>query len=214
MFEYKQKSRIRRRHAITLLEMLLVLAVLVVLAGLAYPALERALAAQSLRSAADELRTVWARARLQALESGTVQLFRFALGGRRYRVESLDAQGLPQIAITGSQSLGVGPAFGLANSSPYPVTQELPEDVLFLDGTVQLDMQTTYYAMQLLENETTGFMDDTAVWSDPIVFFPDGTTSTAAVTISNQHGRCVELSLRGLTGVVSVGDPFTSVLIQ
>ena len=46
--------------------------------------------------------------------------------------------------------------------------------------------------------ETSAF--DGGVWSTPIFFFPDGTTSTAAVLLKNDRDRCIEIRLRGLTG--------------
>ena len=41
--------------------------------------------------------------------------------------------------------------------------------------------------------------------SDPILFYPDGTTSTSRLRLHNEYGRWMELSIRGLTGVVTVG---------
>ena len=46
----------------------------------------------------------------------------------------------------------------------------------------------------------------TSDWSDPIFFYPDGTTSDAQLTLKNGQGRAIELNLRGLTGTVDVGD--------
>ena len=37
-------------------------------------------------------------------------------------------------------------------------------------------------------------------WSSPIFFYPDGSSSTAAILLKNEAGRCVEVRLRGLTG--------------
>jgi len=37
-------------------------------------------------------------------------------------------------------------------------------------------------------------------WSSPIFFYPDGSTSTAAMLLRNGAGRCIEIRLRGLTG--------------
>jgi len=37
-------------------------------------------------------------------------------------------------------------------------------------------------------------------WSTPIFFYPDGSSSTAAVLLKNEMGRCIEIRLRGLTG--------------
>ena len=41
---------------------------------------------------------------------------------------------------------------------------------------------------------------DGTVWSTPIFFYPDGSTSTAAILLKNDAGRCIEIRLRGLTG--------------
>ena len=47
---------------------------------------------------------------------------------------------------------------------------------------------------------------DGYVWSTPIFFYPDGTTSAAAVLLKNDRGQCVEVRLRGLTGIRKVSD--------
>ena len=41
--------------------------------------------------------------------------------------------------------------------------------------------------------------------SDPILFYPDGTSSNALVTLCNPYGRTIDVRLRGLTGVPIVG---------
>ena len=45
---------------------------------------------------------------------------------------------------------------------------------------------------------------DGGLWSTPIFFFPDGTTSTAAVLLKNDREKCVEIRLRGLTGTGTI----------
>ena len=52
--------------------------------------------------------------------------------------------------------------------------------------------------------ETSG--SDGLTWSAPIFFFPDGTTSTAAVLLKNECGRCIEVRLRGLTASATIRD--------
>lgn len=46
--------------------------------------------------------------------------------------------------------------------------------------------------------------NDGMTWSTPLFFFPDGTTSTAAVLLKNSRGKCVEIRLRGLTATATV----------
>ena len=52
--------------------------------------------------------------------------------------------------------------------------------------------------------ETSG--SDGYVWSTPIFFYPDGTTSAAAVLLKNDRGRCIEVRLRGLTGIAKISE--------
>jgi hypothetical protein len=43
-------------------------------------------------------------------------------------------------------------------------------------------------------------------WSSPILFFPDGSSSTAAITLSYEGVGRVIILLRGLTGEVTVSE--------
>ncbi|MDR1141989.1 MAG: prepilin-type N-terminal cleavage/methylation domain-containing protein [Planctomycetaceae bacterium] len=52
--------------------------------------------------------------------------------------------------------------------------------------------------------ETTG--SNGKLWSTPIFFYPDGTTSTAAVLLKNNRGHCIEVRLRGLTGIAKLTE--------
>jgi prepilin-type N-terminal cleavage/methylation domain-containing protein len=51
---------------------------------------------------------------------------------------------------------------------------------------------------------------DGMTWSSPIFFYPDGTTSTAAVLLKNTSGRCYEVRLRGLTGTGTLTEVTTT----
>ncbi len=44
-------------------------------------------------------------------------------------------------------------------------------------------------------------------WSDPIFFYPDGTTSDARFIVASNRGCGVHVKLRGVTGNVSMGEP-------
>jgi hypothetical protein len=41
-----------------------------------------------------------------------------------------------------------------------------------------------------------------------VMFYPDGTTSTVELEIANQYDARVRISMRGMTGVVSVTAPY------
>jgi len=38
-------------------------------------------------------------------------------------------------------------------------------------------------------------------WSQPIMFYPDGTTSDASVLVANSSDETIRVTLRGLTGI-------------
>jgi len=42
-------------------------------------------------------------------------------------------------------------------------------------------------------------------WTEPVLFYPDGTSSNAVATLANRVDRTIEVNLRGLTGVAIVG---------
>ncbi|QDU89983.1 hypothetical protein Pla175_33820 [Pirellulimonas nuda] len=77
-----QPRRYRRQtpHGFTLVEVLLVLALMVVVAALAAPAMSGAFGRGQLRQAAQKLCTVWSQARLDAMSTGTPREFRCELG--------------------------------------------------------------------------------------------------------------------------------------
>ena len=46
------------------------------------------------------------------------------------------------------------------------------------------------------------------MWSPPVLFYSDGTTSDADVVLVNERNTAIRISLRGLTGIASVSDDF------
>jgi Tfp pilus assembly protein FimT len=162
------------RRAITLLEVLLVLALLVILSAMTWPALDRPMANQRLRKAADQVRTAWTRARVEAMTTGQTFAFRCTIGENRFEIA----------AQAGPEAVDVPPA---DQAAPAAASRRhtLPEDVRFAGGQTLFDGQL----------------------SEPILFYPDGTTSTATLILENRHQRQIEISLRGLTGVMTVGEP-------
>jgi Tfp pilus assembly protein FimT len=166
------------RRALTLLEVLLVLCVLAALAALAAPALDRPFANQRLTKAADLVRSHWARARVDAVEAGCIRVFRCSPGANLYRMESLNIDGTDAAAdLSGTTTLAP------------PIERTLPDGVSFAALSIN--------AMPAASGENG--------WSEPVLFYPDGTSSDAVVTLANRFGRTIDVNLRGLTGVAIVG---------
>jgi len=191
----------RRARGVTLLEILLVLSLLVTMAAISWPLLERPLAHQRLRKAADRVRTEWARARIEAMSTGQTLVFRYALGDRPFSIDRLMG---PEYSAEAS-AVETAPSAGLQAGASYSLTgsePELPENVTFFSGEVGEDARGASL-------ESSAAMGGEAGWGDPIYFYPDGTTSTARLVLANEHGDRVELSLRGLTGVATVGETYS-----
>ena len=72
----------------------------------------------------------------------------------------------------------------------------LPDDVIFAAG----DVASSAQVLATLGSSKEG------VWSDPILFNPDGTTSDASLVMQNDKGLTIRVTLRGLTGIASASD--------
>jgi len=208
------------RGGFTLSEMLVVLGILVVVTALAQPALRGALGDSRLRSAAKQVRAELAKTRLKAMQSGIAQRFRYQLGKNRFEIAP-SAQGVDnERAASGrstrdrdrecasstdrrndSQPDRFAPRDttaarhypeGTEGRSPQPVEQSLPEGVSFDEAPGEP------------QREGAGGEDG---WSNPIVFYPDGRTENAHIRLKGERDAVVDVSLRGLTGVVTAGKP-------
>ena len=100
---------------------------------------------------------------------------------------------------------------------------KLPGTVVVADVITVVEERAAFYLGLTAPGETEGRMDgseeyfeleamttgevrlgETAgvdgTWSSPIFFYPDGSTTTAAMLLKNNTKRCIEIRLRGLTG--------------
>ena len=204
------RARVRRR-AFTLMEVLLVLAILVALTAIAWPMLDKAFAHRRLFIAADQVRAAWGGARVDAMDSGQTYVFQYCLDGGNYRIEC------KATAITADDPLFGDlfdqPAAGASNptsmggaNSTGSQSKKLPEGVTFAGSQTAADTRAA--ALGAVTDQAGSDSADRAAagWSDPILFYPDGTTSTAQLALQNQNNRCIILSLRGLTGTITVGE--------
>jgi len=158
-----------------------VLALLSIIAGMATPSIGRSFASVKLRRAADEVLGAWTGARTAAIRTGEVQQFLFEADGSTYRV--------------GKWS----PTDDAAAQSPVSQGSGLNKEIVFSTGQV-IEEPTAGDASgerQVVSLKQRG----KETWSQPVLFFPDGTTSEATVALKNSNNRYVRIRLRGLTGV-------------
>jgi prepilin-type N-terminal cleavage/methylation domain-containing protein len=164
------------RRAFTLLELMLVLALLAMMAAFAWPVLRGSLGGQNLHSAADHVRTQWLRARTKAITSGETMSFRFRPDTGRFRIEPRTQQQLLLEAFSGSsggagQTGGAPSTVAMASAAapapppPPSVEDELPESVVFAGSEVIADSRATRSAA---EDRVRSLAD--ATWSEAVLF--------------------------------------------
>ena len=103
---------------------------------------------------------------------------------------------------------------------------ELPQTVVIADAIAVAEERSAFYLGLTAPGESTveentseieavtygeirlgeTFGLEGMIWSSPIFFYPDGTTSTAAVLLKNESGRCIEVRLRGLTSTCTTTE--------
>ncbi|WP_442485284.1 prepilin-type N-terminal cleavage/methylation domain-containing protein [Aeoliella sp. SH292] len=171
----------QRRTAFTLIELLLVLALLVVITGFTVLSLEGSILRSKLRKGVDQVRTSWSDARLQAVSGGQRMAFSCVIGGRDYRLSSVGDMLAPQ-----------------EGASPAGATGELPEGILFrsLEAASHVDVMGATAMPHI----------DDGQWSPPVVFNADGTSYDAVVILEEDSGKQVQVSLRGMTCTADVND--------
>lgn len=198
--------RSARRGAMTLLEILLVLALIVVVFAVAVPTLTGSFSNQRLKQSGEVVRAAFSRARVEAMRSGRIQAFHSQIWGNKYGIvpwymaeDAVDADLPADTDVTSAPHAG----WALINEQ---MAETLPDGVMFVSQVEIVDDRTEAIAAEAAEATARTSRFGTA-WSPPILFYPDGTTSDARVVLRNERGWMVTVELRGLTGVASVARP-------
>ncbi len=147
----------------TLLELLVVLALIVLIAALAYPSLDGLYESRRLTAGADQVRTAWASARSHAMDEGQPYQFAVALNKGNFRVAPDTADQWPGASASATPADPSNPAFVLQGA--------LPKGVRFVT------VDSIHGSDSSLDDDTVLPTDniDPSVWSRTVVFLPDGT---------------------------------------
>jgi prepilin-type N-terminal cleavage/methylation domain-containing protein len=205
---------LRHRRAFTLLELLIVLALLVAIAAIATPAVVYFSHTQQLRHSGELIRAAWARARVQAMKSGRVHVFRYEPDGSHYSIdywmadddalEAGDDSALREAQPDAADLTAPDPELTFDDSSA-----SLADGVRFFVGQTLADARSAQVEAEIAASEPATANASQSPWSPPVLFYSDGTTSPAEIVLVNRRNHAVRISLRGLTGVVHVSDVFT-----
>jgi len=215
-----------KKQGFTLLEVMLVLAILVVIASFSVRFTAALLANYRIRQSSEDIRAEWTRLRYKAMEDGHIYCFRFSFGDNQYRVDRvLDAHFTAKFASPNDTAYHYSDDPLMDKTiDPDELTQEdyyLPEpDMEYGQTPISLSLKSElpkncFFAACYVKPDARGHYYEGpggytygsgADWSQPILFYPDGTTSTATILIKYDQTRCIELHLRGLTGAVAISS--------
>lgn len=194
----QQRSSEVPRPGYSLVELLIVLGVLALMAGLSLPALRGPLEKGRLRAAGREMQAMLAKTRSLAIRTGTEHWLSYEIDGRAWRIETrpeptdVADSDFPESPITEAQ---------IAPESVMVREGDLPNGITFADsafanpagdiGTADLQLSDV-----LLDPSTKK-------WSEPIRFKPNGRSRDATIRIVGTRDLVTKVSLRGLTGIAS-----------
>jgi type II secretory pathway pseudopilin PulG len=210
----RARAFVRTRHsAYTLLELLLVLAIIVAVAGAVTPTVVERMGDYKLKRGTEMARSAISSTRIHAIDLSSVYQFRFEAGGRRYLAIPTDTEAL-MTSQTGSASA--------ANALPTTaiVHGELPEDLSFQSVVLATGNTPAATTATATTGMPPGGTDPawtaafahvpnsgdytSAAWSAPVIFRPDGSAMEAAVNVVDKRGDGFQLKVRELTGEVTV----------
>jgi len=190
------------RSGFTLFELLLVLAVVAVLAGLAWPRLMGIIARQNVQSAAEQVRQRLDRGRVKAVEEAVTYQFRYEPYGDRFVL-------LPNEIVTDPDA----ESNSLSSSNELttierPRVFQLPEGCQF---HVQNSLSGESMTMERLPEEfsaliVNGATNSDVSWAPPVLYYPDGTATNAVITVMDEQRNYIHLAVRDLTGAITVSQ--------
>ncbi len=194
-----------RLAGFTLLELLLAMAVLAAIAAVSIPHFDLLLGDRRLVRAGEQIRIEMTRLRVESMRQGRVMMLEAMSGGNSIRFKPYEsvADAIEAIDQTGSQSALLS---GATQGTLTTIASESSEQTIELPALVTVESVGVVSASRGFEIEQSLLSDQANGWSRPILFYPDGSTSTAAVVLHLESTGHLTVKLRGITGEATVGQ--------
>ncbi len=178
----------RRRTAFTLLELILVISIVIVVAAMAAPSIQRTFSRSAIQKGADRVRIAMGQARVRAIRTGEEHAVFYSPKGSWFNVAPF-ANFAEQPGVASQRQ-------ALIEEGNYTNFEEdlLPRGVRFSAAATDVNSRA---AALLSAGGASG--SDEAIGM--ILFYPDGTSQDAKLLFENDEQLFVQLELRGLTGL-------------
>lgn len=206
-------KRGRVRYGFTLLELLIVLALLVMLMSMGFPSVHRMHVRNQLTSSAQQLQAELYRTRLEAMKNGKAYVFRYQYGSSLFEVLPKEVYDQREESKIGGGAVSAGAelleeetsdTFSEPEEREFVDTatrqmiagsygiyeKQLSNGIVFLQatlpdraGTPENDLMAPPPDFEDLENEDSSTERIPTGWSPPILFFPNGRTSQTSVLL-------------------------------
>ncbi len=205
------QTRASKRSAFSLFELLLVLAILVAVAGIAIPTFESMIGSRRLGQSIDKLQNEIMAGRVTAMRTGQAQVIRMTLQGQDYSIapwlggsEAQDASAGATVMQSG-QIIQTQPASGGAvlSGEASGSTKQLSEGVQFSAVETLVDSRNALAIQQAggtVPTDVGSSQGDGSGLSSPLLLYPDGSCTTAQIILADSKGRRMAIQLRGVTG--------------
>jgi prepilin-type N-terminal cleavage/methylation domain-containing protein len=191
-----------QRSAFSLIELLIVLALLAAVAAITTPTLISEMRNNQVFEAGETVREVLAESRKYAIDSGIDYEFRYEPGGQYFVV--IPSEDEPSNANSMQDDSSV--------ANYVSVSGELPENF-----QIRAMEDSAGESVESLPPETFGQLENALqlsqkTWSRPILFHFDGTAQDFQFRVSDDERRTVEISIRGLTGAIRLSQVYQETL--
>ena len=185
------------RPGFSLLELLIVIAVLLSVSAMAIPPMMDRLQSGRVQDAAESVREVLANARRYAIDAGVDYHFRYELNGRAF--VAIPAEPSPVLANSYS---------GDEEDTRIVVEAGELDETLFIKPMPEADTLSESLEVEAFTDLPNAGELAQKTWSAPILFRFDGTAEDSQFRVMDDGTRTAEITVRGLTGSARVSQVF------
>lgn len=185
------------RQGFSLLELLIVIAVLLSVSAMAIPPMMDRLQSGRVQDGAESVREVLANARRYAIDAGVDYHFRYELNGQAF--VAIPAEPSPVLAnsYTGDEE-----------DTRIVVEAGELDETLFIKPISGADTLSESLEVEAFTDLPNAGELAQKTWSAPILFRFDGTAEDSQFRVMDDGTRTAEITVRGLTGSARVSQVF------